>query len=184
VDALANSIRQFGFIIPVVVDENNVLIAGHTRIEAAKTLGIAEAPAIFASHLSEEQANAFRLIDNKVAELAKWDFDLLSGELNKLENSGIPFTDFGWTRAELSCLQNMVTDDCLSTDNLVTEEDRQRISTQERRTPTTARFVLGEHVFFLPMEVYRTWVDQLREEADYNDARITEILKERLGVEE
>src|SRR5476649_1366549 len=76
--AVAQSIKTFGFLIPVVVGDNNVLIAGHTRVEAAKTLQLTEVPAVRASHLTPEEANAFLIIDNKVAEQAAWDFDLLA----------------------------------------------------------------------------------------------------------
>lgn len=182
IESLANSIKTFGFIVPIVVDGDNVLVAGHTRVEAAKRLGIPEVPCIRAEHLTEDQINAFRIIDNKVAELAKWDFDLLSGEISKLQDSGLTLTEFGWTREELDCLQSVVADDCLSTDNLMDDEDRERISRADRRTPTTARVVIGEIVFFVPAEDYRPWVDELRAEFDFDDDAIAAELKTRLGL--
>jgi len=184
IDSVAASISNFGFLIPVVVDSDNVLVAGHTRVEAAKKLGMAEVPAIRADHLSEEQIAAFRLIDNKVAELAKWDFDLLSGEIAKLKDSGLTLTDFGWTREELDCLGQMVADDCLSTEGLVTLEAQERLRRTERRAPATARFVLGELVFFISATDYRTWVDGIRTLHDYNETEIVEDLKRRLGITE
>lgn len=184
VDSVAASIANFGFLIPVVVDGDNVLVAGHTRVEAAKKLGMAEVPAIRASHLSDTQINAFRLIDNKVAEMAKWDFDLLSGEIAKLQDSGLTLTDFGWTREELDCLTDMVKDDCLSSDGLVDLEAQERIRRTERRAPATARFVLGELVFFIQATDYRNWVDGIRTLHDYNEADITADLKRRLGIVE
>jgi hypothetical protein len=81
VDAVANSIREFGFKQPIVVDKDNVIIAGHTRWKAAKKLKMKEVPVIVASDLTEEQAKAYRLADNKVGERSMWDFDLLDGEL-------------------------------------------------------------------------------------------------------
>lgn len=182
IESVANSIKLVGFIAPVVVDRNGVLVAGHTRVEAAKTLGLSEIPAIFADSLTEDQLNAFRLIDNKVSELARWDFDLLSGEIRKLENSGINFTDFGWNRAELDCLTDTVADDCLSAAALAGSEAADRQSRTERRAPNTARFVLGELVFFIPATEYRTWVDGLRGTHDYNEADIVADLKARLGL--
>lgn len=104
IESVANSIKTFGFLIPVVVDANNVLIAGHTRVAAAKMLGMDEVPTVQVDHLSQQEIDAFRLIDNKVAELAKWDFDMLSGEISKLQGSGLMLTDFGWAREELDCL--------------------------------------------------------------------------------
>lgn len=180
--SVANSIREVGFIMPIVLDRNNVLVAGHTRIEAAKTLGLPEVPAIRAENLSEEQVAAFRLIDNKVAELAKWDFDLLAGELNKLQSSGINFTDFGWTREELDCLNDVVQDDCLSGESLMDVESRERLRRTERRAPATARFVLGELVFFTSQADYRSWIDSLRTQHDYNEQAMIADVKTRLGI--
>ncbi len=182
VDSVAASIANFGFLIPVVVDPDNILVAGHTRVEAAKKLGMAEVPAIRAAHLTDEQVTAFRLIDNKVAEMAKWDFDLLSGEIAKLQDSGLTLTDFGWTREELDCLTDMVKDDCLSSEGLVDLEAQERIRRTERRAPATARFVLGELVFFIQATDYRNWVDGIRTLHDYNEAEITADLKRRLGI--
>ena len=67
IKSVAASIKSFGFAIPVVVDADNVLIAGHTRVAAAKTLGLTEVPVIQVNYLSEQEAQAFRVIDNKVA---------------------------------------------------------------------------------------------------------------------
>ena len=182
IESVANSIRTFGFIIPVVVDADNVLIAGHTRVAAAKTLGMDEVPVVQVDHLSEAEINAFRVIDNKVAELAKWDFDLLSGEISKLQGSGLTLTEFGWTREEIDCLTDVVADDCLNTENLVDMEARDRIRRTERRAPATARFVLGELVFFIPASDYREWVNGIRTLADYDEQAITAELKRRLGI--
>jgi ParB-like chromosome segregation protein Spo0J len=182
IQSVANSISTFGFLIPVVVDSTGVLAAGHTRVEAAKLLGMSEVPSILADHLSDQQINAFRLIDNKVAEISKWDFDMLSGEIAKLGETGIQLTDFGWSREELDCLSQMVADDCLSVDGLVSMEAEDRLRRTERRAPATARFVLGELVFFLPATEYRTWVDGLRTLHDYNEQDILEDIKRRLGI--
>lgn len=81
---VAESIKQFGFKVPIIVDKNNIIVAGHTRYKAAKKLKINEVPCIVADDLSEEQIKAFRLADNKVAEKAEWDFDLLADELEDL----------------------------------------------------------------------------------------------------
>lgn len=81
---VAESIKQFGFKVPIVVDKGNVIVAGHTRWKAAKKLGMKEVPCVVADDLTEEQVKAFRLADNKVAEAAEWDFDLLSDELDAL----------------------------------------------------------------------------------------------------
>jgi hypothetical protein len=182
VASVAASIKEFGFRIPIVVDNDNVIVCGHTRVEAAKSLGLSEIPATRADGLSQKQIDAFRLIDNKVSELARWDFDLLAGEIQALSDSGINMTEFGWTREELDCLSTTVANDCLSVEGLISSEDRERAGITERRAPSTARFVLGELVFFIPAADYRRWVDGIRTMHDYNESAIIAELKNRLGV--
>ena len=84
IDAVANSIKEFGFKVPIVIDKDNVIVCGHTRYAAAKKLKLKSVPCIMADDLTEEQIKAFRLADNKTAELAEWDFDLLNLELGDL----------------------------------------------------------------------------------------------------
>lgn len=182
IPAVAESIRNFGFLVPCVIDDNNVLVAGHTRSEAAKLLGLHEVPCIRASHLSQDQINAFRLIDNKVAEQAKWDFDLLAGEITKLGEMGLDWTQFGWNQGEIDCLTEVVAADCLDAGSLLPEAQRASDEHSQRRAPSTARFVLGELVFFIPATAYRSWVDGLRQLHDFNEDAIVQDLKTRLGI--
>ena len=79
------SIEQFGFKVPIVIDADGVIVAGHTRLKAAKELGWAEVPCIVADDLNEEQIKAFRLADNKTGEAAEWDVELLNTELFELD---------------------------------------------------------------------------------------------------
>lgn len=99
VDAVASSIAKFGFKNPVIIDKNGVIICGHTRLKAAKKLGFKTVPCIMADDLSDEQLKAFRLADNKTAELAEWDFNILAEEL---ENIDIDMSDFGFLEDEIS----------------------------------------------------------------------------------
>ena len=85
VQYVANSIKQFGFNVPIIIDKNNVIVAGHTRLKAAEKLGLEKAPCIRADDLSEKQIKAFRLADNKVGEIATWDLDKLNIELGNIE---------------------------------------------------------------------------------------------------
>lgn len=84
VDYVANSIREFGFKVPIVIDKDKNIVAGHTRLKAAKRLGIKEVPCIIADDLTDEQIDAFRLADNKVSEIAAWDFEKLEIELESI----------------------------------------------------------------------------------------------------
>jgi site-specific DNA-methyltransferase (adenine-specific) len=86
VDAVANSIREFGFKVPLVVDSEGVIVAGHTRYKAAQKLGLQTVPCLVADDLNKEQINAFRLADNKVGELATWDLDKLEAELASISD--------------------------------------------------------------------------------------------------
>lgn len=95
VDKVANSIKEFGFKVPIVIDKNNVIVCGHTRYKGAKKLKLKEVPCIVADDLTEEQINAYRLADNKVGEDSEWDFLMLSDELASIEN--IDMSDFGFS---------------------------------------------------------------------------------------
>lgn len=91
---VAESIKQFGFKVPLVIDHDNVVVCGHTRLLAAKRLQLTKVPCIVADDLTDEQIKAFRLADNKVAEKAEWDFGLLSDELGDILN--LDMADFGF----------------------------------------------------------------------------------------
>lgn len=106
VEYVANSIKEFGFKVPIVLDKNNIIVAGHTRYKAAKLLNITEIPCIIADDLSDEQVKAFRLIDNKAAELASWDIDLLNLELENIKDIDMELFDF-----QISNILDNVVDD-------------------------------------------------------------------------
>lgn len=93
VDYVANSIREFGFKVPIVVDKDNVIVAGHTRLKASEQLGLEEVPVIRADDLTDEQVKAYRLVDNKTGEFADWDFDALTAELDRIT---MDMGDFGF----------------------------------------------------------------------------------------
>lgn len=102
---VAESIRNFGFKVPIVIDKDNIIVAGHTRLKAAIQLGYTEVPCIIADDLNDEQIKAFRLADNKVSEQAEWDYDLLGDELDDIftidmEDFGFSFVDTEQNAAE------------------------------------------------------------------------------------
>ena len=99
VDYVARSIKEFGFKVPIIIDKDNIIVTGHTRLKAAKQLGLKEVPTIMADDLTEEQIKAFRLADNKVSEFANWDFDLLNFELDDISN--INMEDFGFSEVNI-----------------------------------------------------------------------------------
>lgn len=97
---VANSIKEFGFKVPIIIDQNNVIVAGHTRLKAAEMLGLKTAPCIRANDLTENQIKAFRLADNKIGEIATWDFNSLAVELADIEN--INMRDFNFEPLDIS----------------------------------------------------------------------------------
>ena len=99
VEIVANSIREFGFKVPIVIDSNNVIITGHTRLKAARELEFTEVPCIVADDLTEEQVRAFRLADNKVAEFSYWDYEKLIQEAKEIKYSDLK--EFGFTKEEI-----------------------------------------------------------------------------------
>lgn len=100
VDAVAASIKEFGFKVPIVVDGDNVIINGHTRLKAAHKLGLKQVPVIVADDLTPEQVKAFRLADNKTSEFAEWDMGKLDIELAEIKD--LDMNDFGFDEIEAS----------------------------------------------------------------------------------
>ncbi|MCZ2399203.1 MAG: DNA modification methylase [Phycisphaerae bacterium] len=104
VDAVAESIRRFGFRQPIVVDEAGVIVCGHTRWKAAQKLGLDKVPVHVARDLTPEQIRAYRIADNKTAELAEWNLELLPLEMAELQGAGIDWSLLGFDQDELAKL--------------------------------------------------------------------------------
>lgn len=105
IDNVAESIKQYGFVQPIVVDGNDVVVIGHCRLLAAKQLKMKEVPCVCVEDLTDEQVNALRIVDNKSNE-SPWDFDILPDELAELDlsdfdfNFGLPSSDIDWASVE------------------------------------------------------------------------------------
>ena len=93
VDCVAESISNFGFKVPIVIDKDHVIVTGHTRYKAAIQLGLETVPCLIADDLSDDQIKAYRLVDNKVGEIATWDWDALNIELADID---LDMGDFGF----------------------------------------------------------------------------------------
>ena len=96
VQFVMNSILEFGFKVPIIIDKDNTIVCGHTRYKAAKKLKMNKVPCILADDLNEDQIKAFRLADNKVAEFSDWNPERLDVEINELEKMDIDMTMFGF----------------------------------------------------------------------------------------
>lgn len=103
---VANSIKKFGFLVPIVIDKDNVIICGHTRYLASQELGLKNVPCIEAENLTEKQIKAFRIADNKVHEKSSWDNDLLKEELSQLQDFGFNLEELGFLDFELDYILN------------------------------------------------------------------------------
>lgn len=130
VQYVAESIREFGFKVPIIIDKNNVIVAGHTRYKASKRLGLSEVPCVVADDLTEEQVKALRLADNKVSEYATWNLDKLELEMNELE---LDMELFGFEPLE---------DD---SDNVAEEDDFEPVLPEVAKSKPGDIYKLGNH---------------------------------------
>ncbi|NIA07169.1 MAG: ParB N-terminal domain-containing protein [Actinobacteria bacterium] len=139
VDAVAASLKEFGFRQPIVIDADNVIICGHTRWKAAQKLGLTKVPVHVATDLTPEQIRAYRIADNKTAELAQWNFDLLPIELGELQDGGFDLNLLGFDKDELAKL--------LGTDvqQGLTDPDEVPEPPDEAVTQPGDLWILGEH---------------------------------------
>lgn len=133
VKAVAESIKQFGFKVPIVIDKNNIIVAGHTRHQAALLLGLSAVPAIRATDLTDEQVRAFRLADNKTAELAEWDDEKLNLELAQL--SAFDMSAFGFEEL----------DDTADVDEIDDDPEEMAAAIEEPTTQLGDVWQLGRH---------------------------------------
>jgi len=139
VDAVAESIRQFGFRQPIVVDEEGVIIVGHTRYKAAQKLGLEEVPVHVAKGLTPEQIKAYRIADNKTADLAVWDYELLPIELAELQGMDVDLGLLGFSKDELAKLLDPGVKEGLTDPDEVPEPPDEAI------TQPGDLWILGEH---------------------------------------
>mgnify|MGYP003136367991 FL=1 len=121
IDKVATSIEEFGFRQPIVVDENLIILAGHTRLDASKKIGLKLVPVHIAKDLTEAQKKAFRIMDNKSSESSEWDKSLLNLELKDLLNNNLDLNLTGFTEDEidaLSVLSESVTEGLVDEDEI------------------------------------------------------------------
>jgi|APTNR8051073442_1049403.scaffolds.fasta_scaffold08426_3 ParB-like chromosome segregation protein Spo0J len=108
---VAASIVEFGWTVPVLIDESGQIIAGHGRVLAARSLGLAEVPVIRLAHLTPEQVRAYRIADNKLTELGGWDEEMLAAEFNDLKGDGFDLSLTGFSDRELDALLGPINGD-------------------------------------------------------------------------
>jgi len=141
VEIVARSIKEFGFKVPIILDKNNEIIAGHTRLKAAIKLKMTSVPVIRADELNEEQVKAFRIMDNKSIEYAEWDYDLLEEELKVLQKVDFDLSLTGFSNKELYELINLNADQEFDVD----KEIEEAIKKGPQRVKEYEVWQLGEH---------------------------------------
>ena len=119
IQVVANSIEEFGFKQPIVVDKNNVIVAGHTRYRAANRLGLTRIPVLMADDLTDEQITAYRLADNKTAEFSEWDFGQLDEELGEIFE--LDMADFGFSKMDADLDKRFIDDNEAEAGSLVAD---------------------------------------------------------------
>ena len=160
VDAVAESIRQFGFRQPIVVDEDDVIVCGHTRYKAAQKLGLDKVPVHTAKDLTPEQIKAYRIADNKAAELAEWDYELLPVELADLQGMDFDLESLGFSTVELARMLDPGVKDGLTDPDAVPEPP------DEATTQPGDLWILGDHRLLCGNSSKAEDVDRLLDGAD------------------
>lgn len=160
VEKVAESIKEFGFKVPIIIDKDNVIIAGHTRYKAAKSLGMDKIPAIRAEDLTPEQVKAFRIMDNKSGDAATWDYDLLLKEIDglKLAGYGLELTGFEENEIE-SLIDKYAPEEIQEDESFDPDADLQNI--EEPVTKKGDIWLLGNHRLLCGDSTVETDVDKL-----------------------
>ena len=158
VEAVANSIKEFGFRVPIVIDKAGVIIAGHTRAKAAERLGLERVPCIIADDLTDDQVRAYRLADNKVAELSKWDFGKLEAELKALDSIDMSLFSFPSLSDDV---------DFSNLSDMVGRKDDEYLDFEEKFKPKATT-----DDCFTPPKVYETIKNWVLEEYGYTEDQI------------
>lgn len=128
VDAVAASLKEFGFRQPIVVDGDGVIVCGHTRYKAAQQLGLAKVPVHVAKDLTPEQIKAYRIADNKTSDLSDWNYDILPIELSELQDAGFDLGLLAFDEKELVKLLETEPTQGLTDDDAVPEPPAEPIT--------------------------------------------------------
>lgn len=165
IEKIVNSIQEFGFINPVLIDSNYGIIAGHGRVEGAKKLGMDEVPCLFIEDLTDEQKRAYIIADNKLALDAGWDYELLQLELNELDDLNFDFTLTGFDSLELDDESLFSMDDISEVDGYDSNEDDREYFTKTFTFPLEKK---DQIICYLKVHQNEI-VEQIIKESERND---------------
>ena len=144
IEKVKQSILEYGFKQPIVVDKDKVIIVGHSRYMAAKELQLKTVPCLIADDLSENQINAYRIADNRIAQDGEWDTDLLAIELGKLSKSDFDFSKTGFSKAEL---ESLTIDPISSTSSLTSISEESQIEQPPSEFSTDTNFASSDEEY-------------------------------------
>ena len=145
IEKLVRANDEFGFLIPLLIDNRNNVLAGHARLEAANKLSLPCVPCIRASHLTETQKRTFIILDNRLTEEAEWDFQLLAKEIEFLQDEGIDLATTGFEIAEIEMIFDAVTSNTCSP---ATDDILPNLAPDNIVTKPGDLWILGDHRLF------------------------------------
>ncbi|CAH6804694.1 ParB/Srx family N-terminal domain-containing protein [Vibrio crassostreae] len=173
IEELSNSINEFGFTNPLLIDENDKIFAGHGRWEAAKYIGMERVPCIILTGLTETQKRAYVIADNTLPFGSVWDESMLQSELEALEAEGFDM--------DILALDNIDDLDFLDF-NPAALEDGHANDSNETITESDTKLVIGEYSFPIERREYLNWQDDIRAEAGFSKEDVIAEIKQRLRI--
>ncbi len=197
IEAVAASIKNFGFLVPMVVDKDGVVVAGHTRLAAVRRLmdedpanadHYRKIPVMKANDLTPDQIKAFRLIDNKTAEIATWDFDLLAHEVAELQDTGVELVGFG--QDEIDCMIALASAEADIDDNLaqslmsgdVGDRVENEMSRRKNSPDQSIKVSFGELSFYVLKTDFLEWMDALMKHHEFDATAALDDIARRMGL--
>lgn len=176
VKQIVEAIGQFGFTNPILVDENNAIIAGHGRAMAALQVGLPTVPTIALSGLTETQKRAYMIADNKIALNATWNHDMLAMEIAELQDLDFDMSLIGFTDEELNKITEGLGVPDESEDGVYASEGKD----QHKQAQTMV--VVGEYRAVLDRDRYKAWLEEIRQSAGFKDEQVKAEMLRRLGL--
>lgn len=173
ISQIVDSIREFGFTNPILVDQHNELIAGHGRLEAAKIVGLETVPAVRLSDLTEQQVKALRIVDNQLALNAGWDLDLLAAEIVELEADDFNLDLLGFDDDFLAGL--------LPDENDI-DPDREQPDPEINNAQEKVSIILGPYEISVHRAEWDKWETAIRAKVGFDKSDVISEIKKRLKM--
>lgn len=171
VSQIAESIREFGFTNPILIDQHNELIAGHGRLEAAKIVGLETVPAVRLADLTEQQVKALRIVDNQLALNAGWDLDLLAAEIVELEADDFNLDLLGFDDDFLAGLLP---------DQMEIDPERDQTEPDMNESQEKVSIILGPYEINIDRSEWDKWEASVRAKVGFDKSDVISEIKKRL----